>query len=220
MADLITDAELRKQLIAHGEKSIGPITDTTRAIYRKKLNHLKAAERKTSKGRGSAQTSSKLTALSSDDSEGEVESRTSAPARGRKSRSTRGKGRGSTREQPPEPPAPAVSRPAPRRSLRSRGSFVPEPQAVQDESTEEDEEEEEDSKPASFSRSMFSNSSRAGPSMASAGLQVSLNNTFGLSTYDQPDSIEVSDSDLDPANEEDHGQFARQNIKEESEYIS
>ena len=207
MAEL-SDVELRKQLIAHGEKSIGPITDSTRAIYRKKLNHLKAAERKASKGRSSAQTSRKLTALSSDDSEGEVESRTSAPARGRKSRSTRGKGRGSSRAQPPEPAAPAVRRPAPRRSLRSRGSFVPDPEPVQDESTEEDdEEEEESSKPASFSSSIFSNSSRAGPSMASAGLQVSLNNTLGLSRYDQPDSIEVSDSDLDPGgNEDDYGQ--------------
>ena len=207
MAEL-SDVELRKQLIAHGEKSIGPITDSTRAIYRKKLNHLKAAERKASKGRSSAQTSRKLTALSSDDSEGEVESRTSAPARGRKSRSTRGKGRGSSRAQPPEPPAPAVSRPAPRRLLRSRGSFVPEPEPVQDGSTEEDDdEEEESSKPASFSSSIFSNSSRAGPSMASAGLQVSLNNTLGLSRYDQPDSIEVSDSDLDPGgNEDDYGQ--------------
>ena len=91
MADELTDAELRKQLIAYGEKSVGPITDTTRAIYRKKLNHLKAADRKASGGRGKAQTSSKLTVLSSDDSEGEVESRPSAPARSRKSRSTRGR---------------------------------------------------------------------------------------------------------------------------------
>ena len=211
MADDITDAELRKQLIAHGEKNIGPITDSTRAIYKKKLNHLKAAERKASKGRGSAQSSRKLTALSSDDSEGEVESRTQAPGRGRKSRSSRGRGRASTRAQPPEPPAPAVTKPAPRRSIRTRRSFVPPPEPPeQDESTEEDEEEEEEaytSKPASFSSSFFSNSSsrssRAGPSMASASLQVSLNNTLGLSRYDQPDSIEVSDSDLDPNTNDD-----------------
>ena len=199
MADELTDAELRKQLIAYGEKSIGPITDTTRAIYRKKLNHLKAADRKASRSRGKAQTSSKLTVLSSDDSEGEVESRPSAPARGRKSRSTREKGRGSTGVPPPQPPAATVNKPSPRRSLRSRRSFVPEPEPEQNESTEEDEEEE---KPAPFSSSFFnSSSSRAGPGMASTSLQVSMNNTLGLSRYDQPDSIEVSDSDLDPNND-------------------
>ena len=37
--------------------------------------------------------------------------------------------------------------------------------------------------------------------MASTSLQVSMNNTLGLSRYDQPDSIEVSDSDLDPTND-------------------
>ena len=196
MADELTDAELRTQLIAYGEKTIGPITHTTRAIYRKKLNHLKAAERKASKGRGNTRTSNKLTVYSSD-SEGEVESRPSAPARGRKSRSTRGKGRGSTRVSEPPPPAATVSQPSPRRSLRSRRSFVPEPEPEPNESTAE-----EDEKPAPFSSPFHSNSSsRAGPRMASTSLQVSMNNTLGLSRYDQPDSIEVSDSDLDPNND-------------------
>ena len=196
MADDLSDAQLRKQLMAYGEKNIGPITNTTRAIYRKKLNHLKAAQRKVSKGPRSAQTSRKLTALSSDDSEGEVESKPLAPARGRKSRSTRERARGAARD-PDQAPAAAIRPPSPRRSLRSRRSFVPKQEPEQDGST--DKEQENDATP--YSSPFFSNSSRPSPGIASTGLQVSMDNTLNLSKYDQPDSIEVSDSDHDPTND-------------------
>ncbi len=180
MADELTDTELRKQLIALGEKNIGPITDTTRAIYRKKLNHLRAAERKATRGKGRAQTSRKLVALSSDESDVE-EARPSAPARGRKSRSSRGgrSGRNAPQQTAARPPAPA---PAPRRSLRGRRSVVPEPEP-------EDESEEEDETPTP---------PPPRPSRTSLALQVSMNNTMNYSHCDQPDSIEVSDPDSDP----------------------
>ncbi len=180
MADELTDTELRKQLIALGEKNIGPITDTTRAIYRKKLNHLRAAERKATRGKGRAQTGRKLVALSSDESDAE-EARPPAPARGRKSRSSTGgkSGRNAPKQIAPRPSA---SAPGPRRSLRGRRSVVPEPEP-------ESESEEEDEAPTP---------PPSRPSRTSMALQVSMNNTMNYSHYDQPDSIEVSDPDSDP----------------------
>ena len=210
MEDL-TDAELRQQLVAHGEKSIGPITDTTRAIYRKKLNHLKAAGRKASKERNKSQSGRRLTALSSDDSENEVPV---APSKTRRSRSTRGKAKTAAKEPPtPAPAAPGPSRsspprvaPSPRRSLRNRKSVVAEPK--NEEESSEEEEAKETAVPPSRSRSSILNRSRnytprsTPPTMSSAALQVSMNNTLSLSRYenqndDGPGIIEISDSDPD-----------------------
>ena len=67
MADKMSDAEIRKELIALGEKSIGPITDTTRPLYLKKLTRLKSENKsKSFKSRG---RNKQLVTLSSDESD-------------------------------------------------------------------------------------------------------------------------------------------------------
>ena len=71
MADELTDGELRRQLLAHGQKTVGPITETTRSIYIKKLNHLKVAAKKATNSTGKDLPSRKLLGFSSDESEGE-----------------------------------------------------------------------------------------------------------------------------------------------------
>ncbi len=198
MAEL-TDAELRDELLAHGQ-TVGPITDTTRAIYRKKLNHLKAAEKKAGKGRGKAAVARKpAPVFSSDDSEGEG---SAAPAKGRKTRSGRGRGRAAAKPAAPPPSPPRRVLPSPRRSLRR--SMVSEPEPEQDSSDGEDAGPVRspitaDQSTSRLSSSFFntSRSRPARPTMASAALQVSMNNTMNLSRFDQPDSLQLSDSDFD-----------------------
>ncbi len=100
MADEVTDGELRRELQAHGVKNVGSITSTTRSIYIKKLNHLRAAERKKSKSPGRPQSSRKLIGFSSDESEGENSKE--AQVRGRTSgrRRTTNKNKTKTESKP------------------------------------------------------------------------------------------------------------------------
>ena len=100
MADKLTDEQIRQELTAFGEKKIGPITKTTRAIYIKKLNHLKARQkpsvstaRRPSRGRALAGFSSE---------ESDVDDTDVNMSGGR--RSTR-------RRQPKKPAAPTPTRP-------------------------------------------------------------------------------------------------------------
>lgn len=72
MADELTDEELRKQLIAYGAKTVGPITATTRPIYLKKLNHLKVAAKKVNTSAVKSKKGRRVLGFSSDESEDET----------------------------------------------------------------------------------------------------------------------------------------------------
>ena len=69
MADKLTDDQLRKALIELGEVNIGAVTASTRPIYLKKLNHLRARQKQSANARGSKSTNKKLLGFSSDESE-------------------------------------------------------------------------------------------------------------------------------------------------------
>ena len=60
MASALSDSELRKQLIAHGQKSVGPITETTRPLYVKKLDKLIAEKSKSDKAANRSKASTRL----------------------------------------------------------------------------------------------------------------------------------------------------------------
>ena len=92
MADKISDTELRKELKAMGMENVGPITATTRPILMKKLNHLKAAKRK-SLGEGKkAKPPRSMIGFSSDESEQEGDPKThQIAATSSRRRSNRGK---------------------------------------------------------------------------------------------------------------------------------
>ena len=122
MAGVLNDRELRQQLQALGEKNIGPITSTTRALYVKKLDKLLGSQQRSGRGRTRPQQSRKLVGLSSDESEGEEEPATQVANRSRAraspGRNTRRSSRGTGEDTAAEP----VSRPAPRLPLRTRRS--------------------------------------------------------------------------------------------------
>ena len=88
MAEKMSDAEIRKELMTLGEKSIGPITDTTRPLYLKKLAKLKSENKsKSFKSRG---RNRQLVTLSSDESdEDDVEETTASHKITSRSRSLR-----------------------------------------------------------------------------------------------------------------------------------
>ena len=74
MADQLSDKELRQELLGFGEKSIGPITATTRSIYVKKLNHLRARQHSQATPPARKVASKKLLGFSSDESDDEISS--------------------------------------------------------------------------------------------------------------------------------------------------
>ena len=111
MADKLTDDILKKEILALSGQTIGPITDSTRPIYVKKLNHLRAkqnATRQRSRGHNLVGFSSE----ESDDDSGSLEREKSRPL------TSRGKGKGSTtrasarrnKTPPPTPPRAAARR--------------------------------------------------------------------------------------------------------------
>jgi hypothetical protein len=84
MAETMSDKELRDELLAFGETNIGPITNTTRSLYIKKLNHYRARAKVPGKKGSSAVVSKKLLGFSSDESGDEAgPSRPATRRRGR-----------------------------------------------------------------------------------------------------------------------------------------
>ena len=83
MADKMSNADLRKELIALGQKSIGPITETTRSLYLKKLNKLRSQKKTTSAVNNGPRraVNKKLLGFSSDESEEEEHKETSVSKR-------------------------------------------------------------------------------------------------------------------------------------------
>ena len=70
MADKITDDELRKEILALGGEKIGPITSTTRSIYLKKLNQLRAKQTSAQKRPGRRKSAGRnLGSFSSEESD-------------------------------------------------------------------------------------------------------------------------------------------------------
>ena len=133
MADDLTDEQLRKELISLGEKSIGPITATTRSLYIKKLNHLRARRRSNAKATGRKQTSKKLLGFSSDESEDDTDRKSTfdRSRQGGTSSSSRSVGperkRTPATRKTPRPSqtqvksTPSLVRPSLRKSPRDRG---------------------------------------------------------------------------------------------------
>lgn len=68
MAERLTDKELRKELAALGEVSVGPITDTTRPLYLRKLKSLRGNQKATASTPRRRFASKKLLGFSSDES--------------------------------------------------------------------------------------------------------------------------------------------------------
>ncbi|XP_013397234.1 inner nuclear membrane protein Man1-like [Lingula anatina] len=129
MADNITDAELRKELQELGMKNVGPITASTRSIYLKKLNHLRAAERKKNVSvKGRKTTKSQLSTFSSDEEEEKASeppalSRTKRPTRQAQGRNTRTQNARPTPDPPQRQEQLSYSRP-PLRSTRRAADEV------------------------------------------------------------------------------------------------
>ncbi|XP_070571559.1 inner nuclear membrane protein Man1-like [Ptychodera flava] len=107
----LNDEELKEELKKYGQ-TVGPITNTTRSIYMKKLNHLKVAEKKERQQKTVAagrRKSGKF--FSSDESESDSgkktkpkSTRSTATVQNRKSKVTTGSGDGpSTSARPPKP---------------------------------------------------------------------------------------------------------------------
>ena len=118
MADRLTDEQLRRELITLGERKVGPITTTTRPIYIKKLNHLRARKNAANRSAGKRTISKKLLGFSSDESEPEEDGAGKGRQRGVK-RPTQSR-RVSGRPTPPSQPSVSYARP----SLRRRSTLT------------------------------------------------------------------------------------------------
>lgn len=125
MAEKMSDADLRKELISYGEKSIGPITDSTRPLYLKKLNRLIAEKKKKhfseTRRTPPRNPSRKLVGLSSDES-GDDQSNQQDNAKPRtvsaRTRPTRVSSRSTSQNSIAEPSVPLSTNIRPRRGLR------------------------------------------------------------------------------------------------------
>ncbi|CAH1785017.1 unnamed protein product [Owenia fusiformis] len=71
MADDLTESELRRELTAFGVSGIGPITATTRALWERKLNNLRASSKKSDRSSRTALSARKAVGFSSDESDQE-----------------------------------------------------------------------------------------------------------------------------------------------------
>ena len=117
MAEELTDDELRRQLQAYGVDNVGPITDSTRAIYLKRLNHFKAADRKAGRGAVKSQRGHKLSAYSSDESGDE----SLGPEENTRVNSRRRSNRNAVRASTAAPPAPVTANSSTTRRRSGRG---------------------------------------------------------------------------------------------------
>ena len=197
MAEIMTDKELREELVAFGETNLGPITGTTRALYLKKLNHYRARAKVPGKKGSSAPVSKKLLGFSSDESGDDAGPSTPVGRR-------RGRAAKNSKPAPePRPPLPTydsqhkrrVSSGLRRRPLRSSARKVDAPE-------ENGDYEDEDSVPYPATPSSLQTQP---VDTHSFNIQTSLNTTFTVDdTVDSPprmpshDAFESSDSDIDP----------------------
>ncbi|KAI0213183.1 hypothetical protein LSAT2_001815 [Lamellibrachia satsuma] len=122
MAEQLTDKELRKELTALGDVSVGPITDTTRPLYVRKLKTLRENKKATASTSRRRFASKKLLGFSSDESGDDAP----APPAGGGGESVE---RGSTRRRAKATSAAAKTTTAANRRIPGRPRTKPESQS-------------------------------------------------------------------------------------------